>query len=138
MFTNALSRLLLGLMLSIGLLFGVAQSTIAAVTQLEEYPGQMLYQSRQALQDQTGQPWQAIAFTRIHPEGSATVSLRLVGFPGAVALDHQQPLTLTTALGKSLTARDISSEISLVSRIIRGVFSGRVLRDLAPRQGKIP
>ncbi len=84
----------------------------AAVTQIEEYPGQMLSQSRQNLRDQTGKSWQAIAFKRIHPEGSAVVSLRLVGFPGAVELDHTQPLTLTTSLGQTLTARDISSEIS--------------------------
>jgi hypothetical protein len=54
----------------------------------------------------------AIAFKRIHPEGSAVVSLRLVGFSGEVEFDHTQPLTLTTSLGQTLTARDISSEIS--------------------------
>ena len=32
----------------------------ATISQLEEYPGQMLYQSRQTLQDQTGKSWQAI------------------------------------------------------------------------------
>lgn len=84
----------------------------ATVTQIEEYPGQMLYQSRQNLRDQNGNSWQAIAFKRIHPEGSAIVSLRLVGFPGAVELDHTQPLILTTSLVQTLTARDISSEIS--------------------------
>jgi hypothetical protein len=112
MFTNALSRLLLALTLSIALLFGTAHPAIAAVTQIEEYPGQMLYQSRQNLQDQTGKSWQAIVFKRIHPEGSASVSLRLVGFPGAVEFDRTQPLTLTTSMGQTLTAKDISSEIS--------------------------
>jgi hypothetical protein len=73
MFTNFLSRLLLALTLSIGLLFGIGEPAIAAVTQIEEYPGQMLYQSRQKLQDQTGKSWQAIAFKRIHPEGSASI-----------------------------------------------------------------
>jgi len=84
----------------------------AAMTQIEEYPGQMLYQSRQKLRDQTGNYWQAIAFKRIHPEGSAIVSLRLVGFPGTVEFDHTQPLTLKTSMGQTLTAKDISSEIS--------------------------
>jgi hypothetical protein len=84
----------------------------AAMTQIEEYPGQMLYQSRQKLRDQTGNYWQAIAFKRIHPEGSAMVSLRLVGFPGTVEFDHTQPLILKTSMGKTLTARDISSKIS--------------------------
>ncbi len=84
----------------------------ATVTQIEEYPGQMLYQSRQTLQDQNGNSWQAIAFKRVHPEGSAVVSLRLIGFADGVEFDHTQPLTLTTSMGKTLTARDISSEIS--------------------------
>jgi hypothetical protein len=84
----------------------------AIVTQIEEYPGQMLYQSRQTLKDQQGNPWQVIAFKRIHPEGNAMVSLRLVSFPGGVKLDHTQPLTLTTSLGQTLSARDVSSEIS--------------------------
>lgn len=84
----------------------------ASVTQIEEYPGQMLYQSRQNLRDQTGNSWQVIAFKRIHPEGSASVSLRLVGFPGGVEFDRTQPLTLTTSMGQTLTAKDISNEIS--------------------------
>lgn len=53
-----------------------------------------------------------VAFKRIHPDGSAILSLRLVGFPGAVELDHTQPLTLTTSMGQTLTAKDVSSEIS--------------------------
>lgn len=84
----------------------------ATAGQIEEYPGQMLYQSRQKLRDQNGKSWLAIAFKRIHPDGSAIVSLRLVGFPGGVEFDRTQPLTLTTSLGQTLTAKDISSEIS--------------------------
>ncbi len=84
----------------------------AAVTKIEEYPGQMLYQSRQKLRDQTGNSWQAIAFKRTHPEGSSIVSLRLVGFPSGVEFDRTQPLTLITSMGQTLTAKDISSEIS--------------------------
>ena len=73
---------------SICLLFGLAQPAIAEVTQIEEYPGKMLYQSRQNLQDQTGKAWQAIVFKRVHPEGTDTVSLRLIGFLGAMEFDH--------------------------------------------------
>jgi Protein of unknown function (DUF3122) len=60
MFKQSLSRLLVVLTLSIALFFGICQPAIAAITQIEEYPGQMLYQSRQNLQDQTGKAWQAI------------------------------------------------------------------------------
>ena len=103
---------LLAFCLCVLLIIGSPFSAFATVTQIEEYPGQMLYQSRQTLRDQTGKSWQAIAFKRIHPEGSASLSLRLVGFPGAVELDHTQPLTLSTSMGQTLTAKDISSEIS--------------------------
>ena len=84
----------------------------AAVTQIEEAPGQMLYQSRQNLRDRTGKSWQVVAFKRVRPDGSAMVSLRLVGFLGAVELDHTQPLTLTTSTGQILTAKDVTNEIS--------------------------
>jgi Protein of unknown function (DUF3122) len=112
MFTNYFSKFLLALTLSIVLLFSISQPSIAEVTQIEEYPGQMLYQSRQTLQDQTGKSWQAIVFKRVHPEGTDTVSLRLIGFPGAIEFDHTQPLTLLTPMGKLLTANDISNDIS--------------------------
>jgi hypothetical protein len=87
-------------------------TAFATVTQIEEYQGQMLYQSRQTLRDQNENSWQVIAFKRIHPEGSAVVSLRLIGFADGVEFDRTQPLTLTTSMGETLTARDISSEIS--------------------------
>jgi Protein of unknown function (DUF3122) len=138
MFTNALSKLLLAVILSIGLLLGLGQPAFATITQLEEYPGQMLYQSRQNLQDQTGQSWQAIAFTRIHPEGSSTVSLRLVGFPRAVELDHKQPLTLTTSLGRSLTAKDISSDISQDSPTLGNVAEYDIKSVLPQLESEIP
>ncbi|WP_017301579.1 DUF3122 domain-containing protein [Nodosilinea nodulosa] len=83
----------------------------AAIRQLEEAPGQMVYQSRQTLKDQQGNSWQAIAFKRIQPDKAATTYLRLVGFPGTAELDHSQPLTLTDSLGKTLTAKDISQEM---------------------------
>ncbi len=110
----------------------------AIVTQIEEYPGQMLYQSKQNLRDQTGKSWQAIAFKRIHPEGSAIVSLRLVGFPGAVELDHTQPLTLTTSLGQTLTAKDISSEISQDTPTPANVAEYDIKSVLPQLQAEIP
>jgi Protein of unknown function (DUF3122) len=79
-------------------------SVFATVTQIEEAPGQMLYQFRQNLRDRTRKSWQVVAFKRVRPDGSAMVSLRLVGFLGVVELDHNQPLTLT--------AKDVTNEIS--------------------------
>jgi hypothetical protein len=83
----------------------------AAIRQLEEAPGQMVYQSRQTLKDQQGGSWQAIAFKRIRPDDTAVIYLRLVGFPGTAEIDHSQPLTLTNSMGKALTAADISQEM---------------------------
>jgi hypothetical protein len=110
----------------------------ATVTQIEEYPGQMLYQSRQTLKDQQGNTWQAIAFKRIHPEGSAIVSLRLIGFPGGAELDHTQPLTLTTSLGQTLAARDISSEISQDAPPLANVGEYDIKFALSQLQAEIP
>jgi hypothetical protein len=83
----------------------------AALRQLEEAPGQMLYQSRQTLKDQQGNSWQAIAFKRIRPDDTDVIYLRLVGFPGTAAIDHSQLLILTNSMGKTLTAADVSQEM---------------------------
>jgi len=113
-------------------------SAAAAITQIEEYPGQMLYQSRQALRDQNGNSWQVIAFKRIHPEGSAVVSLRLIGFADGVEFDHTQPLTLTTSMGEILTARDISSKISQDTPTPRNVGEYDIQSVLPQLQVAIP
>ena len=76
----------------------------AAIRQLEEAPGQMVYQSRQNLKDQQGNTWQAIAFKRISPDNKVSIYLRLVGFPGVAEIDPTQPIFLTNSLGKTLTA----------------------------------
>jgi hypothetical protein len=88
----------------------------AAIRQLEEAPGQTVYQSevyksRQTLKDQQGNSWQAIAFQRTHPERTATMYLRLVGFPGTANIDHSQPLTLIDSMGKTFTAADVSQDM---------------------------
>ncbi|MEA5451887.1 DUF3122 domain-containing protein [Leptolyngbya sp. CCNP1308] len=105
------STLLLGMLvwtMTINVAIAPAQ---AALRQLEEAPRQIVYQSRQTLKDQQGNSWQAIAFKRIHLGKTATIYLRLVGFPGTAELDHLQPLTFTDSLGKTLTATDISQEM---------------------------
>jgi len=105
------SAFLLGmLVLAVTLNVAIAPAH-AAIRQLEEAPGQMVYQARQTLKDQQGNSWQAIAFKRIRPDKAATIYLRLVGFPGTANLDHSQPLTLTNSMGKTLTAVDISHEM---------------------------
>ncbi|KPQ33361.1 MAG: Protein of unknown function (DUF3122) [Phormidesmis priestleyi Ana] len=90
----------------------------AAIRQLEEAPGQVVYQSRQTLKDQHGSSWQAVAFKRIRSgdssgdtEDTPTFYLRLVGFPGVANIDRSRPLVLTDSLGTSFTANDASAKI---------------------------
>ncbi|MHC0067843.1 DUF3122 domain-containing protein [Nostoc sp. UIC 10890] len=104
-----LGTLVLDVLLGLGMLN--LPSAAAAIRQLEEAPGQIVYQSRQTLKDQHGNGWQSIAFKRIRPNGETSFELRLVGFPGGVEIDRSQPLTLTNSLGKTLTATDVSSNI---------------------------
>ena len=61
----------------------------AAIRQIEEVPGQMVYQSRQTLNDQQGSSWQVIAFKRNRPDQTATL------YPTFRTLKcHTQVLTL--------------------------------------------
>jgi hypothetical protein len=105
------SAFLLGLVVWMVTISVAIAPAYAAIRQLEEAHGQIVYQSRQTLKDQHGSSWQAIAFKRIRPDKTATTYLRLIGFPGTAELDHSQPLTLTDSLGKTLTATDISQEM---------------------------
>ena len=101
--------LLLGLLL---LVVGISSPPMGAVIlRHQEGLGQMLYQSRQTLRDPRGNSWQAIVFKRTQPDGESNLVLRLVGFPGTVALDHPCPLTIVSSLGQKFTTTDITDRI---------------------------
>ena len=104
-----LSTLVLTVFLGLGILTN--SDAAAAIRQIEEAPGQMVYQSRQTLKDQHGSSWQAIAFKRIPLNGNPSFELRLVGFPGGVEIDRSKPLLLTSSVGEKMTAADNSSTI---------------------------
>jgi Protein of unknown function (DUF3122) len=137
-FNSSKIRRLLAALICVSLLVWSPLPAFATTAQIEESPGQMLYQSRQNLRDQTGKSWQVIAFKRIHPEGSAIISLRLVGFPGAMELDHTQPLTLTTSLGQTLIAKDVSSEISQDTPALANVGEYDIQPVLPQLRSEIP
>lgn len=87
-----------------------SKSAIAAVVQLENAPQQILYRSQHRLSDQTGKTWQVIFFKQVQypqPEQAVSVSLRLVGLPGAAEVNHPLPLTMTTASGQTFSAADV-------------------------------
>lgn len=130
--------LLLGLVLLMSFGSFNPKTATAAVMKTQEAPGQMLYQSRQTLRDQTGNRWQAIAFKRIQPDGIISLNLRLVGFPGAVELDHTQPLSLTTSLGESLTAKNISRNVLTETPSATNVGQYDVMPVLSQLKTEIP
>ncbi|MGA1282934.1 MAG: DUF3122 domain-containing protein [Prochlorothrix sp.] len=101
----------LALLLCLGSSLGFASPAWAAVQRFQEAPGQVVYQTRASLKDQEGHTWQVIAFKRIRANGESSIDLRLVGFPGTVAIDRTQLLSFTSVVGQSLSAMDTSAEI---------------------------
>jgi len=102
--------LLLGIMtlyIFLGLGSLTSQTVIAAVNQSEAASKEILYRSLTKLDDQLGHVWQVVLFKQVYPGQAQTVNLRLVGFPGSAELPHPQPLKITTATGKVLTAADV-------------------------------
>jgi Protein of unknown function (DUF3122) len=132
-----LGALVLSVFLGLGIL--TTPHAAAAIRQLEEAPGQMVYQSRKTIKDQHGNNWQAIAFKRIRPNGKMTIELRLVAFPGVVEIDHTKPLLLTNSLGKTLTAADVSSNIFTDSTVPEPNIGQYDIQPLLPQlQAEIP
>ena len=69
---------------------------LASVHVYHERPGQTTLRSQQSLRDRKDRSWQAILFKRYRPDGLDGLYLRLVGFPGVITVDPQQPLTIAT------------------------------------------
>ena len=76
------------------------QPAYASLHTYHERPGQVTYRSRQSLRDYDDRAWQAIAFKRLQGETLQGLYLRLVGFPGTVIVDRQQPLVMIAATGQ--------------------------------------
>lgn len=72
----------------------------ASLHTYREQPGQITVRSRQSLRDYRDRAWQAIAFKRTQNGVLQGLYLRLVGFPGAVEIDRQRPLTLLAPTGQ--------------------------------------
>ncbi|MFP4414689.1 DUF3122 domain-containing protein [Coleofasciculus sp.] len=92
-------------------------SAVASIRQIEEAPGQMLYQSRHTLPDETGQSWQIVLFKRVKAGEPKDISLRLVGFPGMAEFAHPQPLKIKTNTGKVLEAEDLFADQSPAANV---------------------
>lgn len=88
------------------LIFTTPRPAIATILEQQEAPGQMLYQSRHTLRDNTGSSWQLVLFKRIKNGEVENVNLRLVGFPDAAEVAHPKPLKITTSRGVFFEAVD--------------------------------
>lgn len=67
----------------------------------------ILYRSLSNLQDDRDRAWQVVFYKRFPIGQSDTIHLRLIGFPGLVTLDHDQPLEVE-ANRSLLNAEDVT------------------------------
>lgn len=104
------SLLLWLLLIGFWLLPAVAEATMLYTA---DTTGAVLVQSRRAVKDSERHTWQVIAFKAIQADGAeGHLALRLVGFPEAVAIDHNQPIAFTNWQYQTYRAADISDQIS--------------------------
>ncbi len=87
------------------------QSALARIVQEQLSDGVTLDKSLRTVKDANGYSWQAIAFKNSRDGHSDGVYLRLVGFPGAVAIDHTHPMIVTTPSGQAISLEDVSALI---------------------------
>jgi hypothetical protein len=133
-----LATLLLGLLLAGNLLLGHGQPAWAQVHAHDDENGQLVVRSLESLRDLDYQSWQAVAYRSGPPGGPVT--LRIVGYPGKVRLDHPTSLVVhsgrnTWALDDVTTAnpklaadgRDAAAEFNL-SPLLADLHQNRPLR----------
>jgi hypothetical protein len=123
-----LFSLLLSLLLLLSVNFSYPQPANAAIRQQEEAPGQILYQSRHSLLDESGNSWQAILFKRVKNGQVKRIDLRLVGFPDSAPFKHPQALIITNREGKVWQAEDQFAAKSPAPNV--GQYE---LQDILPR-----
>lgn len=78
---------------------------IASIHTYQEKPGQTTFRSKQSLRDRSDRSWQVILFKRYQASDLQGLYLRLVGFPGLVALDSQKPIVIATGASAQWTAQ---------------------------------
>jgi len=101
---------ILTIFIFLGLVNLTAEKVIAAVTQLGNPPGEVIYRSQVKLDDQSGKVWQVVLFKQVYSDQPSNTNLRLVGFPSIGELIHPQPLKITSTTGEVWTAADVFLE----------------------------
>ncbi|MBR8826783.1 MAG: DUF3122 domain-containing protein [Gomphosphaeria aponina SAG 52.96 = DSM 107014] len=130
MFSHLKTFLLLVIILLLSLNIFFSSPVLASIRETEEAPGQVLIQSRHTLQDFEGNSWQVVLFKRVKPDHSASVSLRLVGFPGNVEFSHPQPLII--AVGSEIkSAEDMFAQLAPAPNVGQYDFT-EIITELSP------
>ena len=92
---DGIRRRLLGLAMVVLLALGAPAAAQAQLhTHLDEN-GSEVVRSLESLRDLDYQSWQVVAYRSGPPGPQAPLTLRIVGYPGKVRLDHPTPLEVT-------------------------------------------
>ena len=92
---DGIRRRLLGLAMVVLLALGAPAAAQAQLhTHLDEN-GSEVVRSLESLRDLDNQSWQVVAYRSGPPGPEAPLTLRIVGYPGKVRLDHPTPLQVT-------------------------------------------
>jgi len=92
---DGIRRRLLGLAMVVLLALGAPAAAQAQLhTHLDEN-GSEVVRSLESLRDLDYQSWQVVAYRSGPPGPEAPLTLRIVGYPGKVRLDHPTPLEVT-------------------------------------------
>ncbi|MFK8184288.1 MAG: DUF3122 domain-containing protein [Phormidesmis sp.] len=109
---------------------------IASIHTYNEKPGQTTFRSKQSLRDRSDRSWQVILFKRYQGDRLQGLYLRLIGFPGVVALDPQKSLTIATG---SSTQWQASPELDPQTQALpENVAQYNVAEAIDALQGDIP
>jgi hypothetical protein len=93
-----LAAAVLATALGLALWFGVVPPVQAMLQASPGETGTGLVRSLESLRDLDYQSWQVVAYRSGPPAANARVTLRIVGFPGRVRLDHPTPLLTRAGL----------------------------------------
>ncbi|MEO0490583.1 MAG: DUF3122 domain-containing protein [Cyanobacteria bacterium J06659_2] len=74
----------------------MSHGLVASLHTYQEQPGQLTFRSKLSLRDRADRSWQVITFKRYQADRLQGLYLRLVGFPGLVAVDAISPLKIAT------------------------------------------
>jgi hypothetical protein len=102
----------------------------ALIVHTEDAPGQTLYQSRQTLEDKTGNIWQVVFFKLPKQDQPDIINLRLVSYASTISFAHPQNLTIALRSGEIYLATDIFAETTPLASV--GQYDFKEIIDRLP------